>query len=261
MHRAGQIAFAATLFGCPVATAHPLYLTGEIGTFPVLLMLQQDGSKLSGWYLYFRNGKEIPFEGRLDDDGSFAFDEYTLDRQQKTGSFHGKVAQGQWRGTWQKPGGAQPLPLTLRENTDTLTELSAQVDCAAKVPDKKYGYIFATAFRFSAAKGEVKRFSIASTSVFRDDRTECRLSRKDLVQVKSDAGLLLKARDSVEGALHQCTVRILATASHFYVSVGDFTEIGNDCKAANDDHWFCGGRGTWTNLIVDRRQGTCKRIE
>ena len=92
------------MFGFSAATAHPLYLTGEIGTFPVLLMLQQDGSKLSGWYFYFRNGKEIPFEGKLDADGSFAFDEYTLDRQHKTGSFKGTAAQGQWRGTWQKPG-------------------------------------------------------------------------------------------------------------------------------------------------------------
>lgn len=260
MRSAGHIAFVAILFGALPASAHPLYLTGEIGTLPVLLMVQQEGSKLSGWYLYFRNGKEIPIEGTLAGDGSFAFDEYTLDRQHKTGSFKGTAAQGQWRGSWQKPGAEQSLPLALRENTDALTELSTQVDCTAKVPDKKYGYLSATALRFTAAKGEVKRFSMAVTSPFKDERTECRLRREDLVQVTSDAGLLLKAKGNVEGALRQCTLRILATANHFYVSVGDYTEVGNDCKAVNDT-WFCGGHGTWTDLIVDRRQGTCKRVE
>ena len=200
MPDARQLALVATLFGSSAAAAHPLYLTGEIGTFPVLLMLQQDGSKLSGWYFYFRNGKEIPFEGKLDADGSFAFDEYTLDRQQKTGSFKGTAAQGQWRGTWQKPGAEQSLPLNLRENTDALTGLDAQVDCTPKVPDKKYGYISATPFRLAIAKGEVKRFSMASTSPFRDERIECRLRREHLVQVKSDAGLLLQAKGNVEGA-------------------------------------------------------------
>jgi hypothetical protein len=257
--KAGYVALATSLFGSAVV-AHPLYLTGEIGTYPVLLMLVQDGSKLSGWYFYFRNGKEIPFEGRLDADGSFAFDEYTLDRQHKTGSFKGTAAQGQWRGTWQKPGAEQSLPLDLSENTEALTDLSTRLDCAAKVPDRKYGYSSANALRFSVAKGEVKQFAMSVKTPFHDERAECRLNRKDLIQVKSDAGLLLKARDNVEGALRQCTLRILATANHFYVSVGDFTEIGNDCKAANDT-WFCGGHAAWTDLIVDRKRGTCTRVE
>jgi len=260
MRKAGQIALLATLFGAPAAAAHPLYLTGEIGTYPVLLMVVQDGSKLSGWYFYFRNGKEIPFDGRLEADGSFAFDEYTLDRQQKTGSFKGTAAQGEWRGTWQKPGAEQSLPLNLRENADTLADLTAQVDCTAKVPDRKYGYSSANALRFSTAKGELKQFAMSVTTPFHDERAECKLNRKDLVQAKSDAGLLLKAKDNVDGALRQCTIRIVATASHLYVSVGDFTEVGNDCKAANDT-WFCGGHATWNDLIVDRKQGTCKRVE
>jgi len=252
MRKAGQIALLATLFGAPAA-AHPLYLTGEIGTLPVLLMVEQNGSKLSGYYYYLRNGKEIALEGKIDTaDGSFAFDEHTIGNP-KTGSFKGTVAQGQWRGTWQKPDGSQLLTFTLQENTDALTGLSTQVDCTAKLADKKFGYIAATTFRLTATKGEVKRFSMAVTSPFKDERLDCKLRREDMVQVKSDAGLLLEAKDNVEGALRRCAVRILATANHFYVSV-------DDCKAANET-WFCGGHASWTDLIVDRKQGTCKRVE
>jgi hypothetical protein len=262
MRKAGQIALLATLFGTSVAAAHPLYLTGEIGTLPVLLMIEPDadGDKLSGWYFYFRNGKGIRLEGRREQDGSFAFDEYTLDKQTKTGSFKGTAAQGLWRGTWQTPDGAKSLPLNLRENADALTDLNTQVDCTAKVPDRKYGYSSAHALRFATAKGEVKQFAMSVKTPFHDVRAECRLDRKDLTQTKSDAGLLLKARDNVDGALRACTIRIIATAGHFYVSLGDFTEVGNDCKAANDT-WFCGGHATWNDLIVDRKRGTCIRLE
>jgi hypothetical protein len=259
MRKAGLLALIATWSGVSVASAHPLYLTGEIGTFPVLLMMEQSENKLAGWYYYLRNGKEIRFEGKSEPDGGFAFDEFSLDGK-KTGSFKGTIAQGEWRGSWQKADGGQPLPLSLKENTDTLSDLTAQVDCTAKVPDKKYGYLSATTFRLTASKGEVKRFAMTETSPFKDERTECKLSRNDLVQAKSDAGLLLKAKDNVEGALRQCTIRILATANYFYVSMGDTTEVGNDCKAAGDT-WFCGGRGSWPDLIVDRKRGTCIRKE
>jgi hypothetical protein len=263
MLNARHVALAATLFGASPVAAHPLYLTGEIGTLPVLLMIEQDEqdiSKLSGWYFYFRNGKGIRLEGRRDPDGSFAFDEYTLDKQTKTGSFKGTATDGQWRGTWRKPDGAQSLPVNLRENTDTLTNLNTQVDCTAKVPDRKYGYSSANALRMSVAKGEVKQFAMSVKTPFHDERAECKLDRKDLIQEKSDAGLLLKGKDNVDGALRACTIRILATANHFYVSVGDFTEVGNDCKAANDI-WFCGGHATWNDLVVDRKRGTCIRLE
>ena len=257
MFKAGHLALIATLSGAPIAFAHPLYLTGEIGSFPVLLMMQQSESKLAGWYYYLRNAKEIRVEGKREADGSFAFDEFSLDGK-KTGSFKGTIARGEWRGSWQKPDGGQPLPLNLKENTDTLSDLSTQVDCTAKIPDKKYGYISATTLRLTTIKGEVKRFAMSETSPFKDERIECKLSRNDLVQQKSDAGLLLAAKDNVEGALRKCTIRIIATANHFYVSMGDTTEVGNDCKAANDT-WFCGGRGTWPDLIIDRKRGSCIR--
>lgn len=260
MRKAGLFALLAIVSGFSPAAADPLYLTGEIGAFPVLLMLDQDGPRLKGWYYYLRNGKEIKLEGKIDTgNGEFTIVEFTLDGK-KTGTFEGKAEKGEWRGTWQKAGDTQTLALNLIENTDALTGLSTQVDCTAKLPDKKYGYISATAFHLATTKGEVKRFSMAVTSPFKDERTECKLSRNDLVQAKSDAGLLLKAKDNVGGALRQCTIRILATANHFYVSVGDSTEIGNDCKAANET-WFCGGHGTWTDLIVDRKRGTCIRKE
>lgn len=255
MIKAGQIAFAATLFGLSAASAHPLYLTGEIGTLPVLLMLDQDGPRLTGWYYYLRNGKEIKLEGKIDTgNGEFVIDESTLDGK-KTGSFKGTAGKGgQWSGAWQKPDGSSPLAFSLKENTDTLASLNAEVNCTAKLPDKKYGYIAATTFRFAAANGDMKRFSMTLTSPFKDDRLNCKINRNDLVQLKSDAGLLLRAKDHVESAVHQCAIRIIATENHFYVSV-------DDCKAANDEHWFCGGHATWTDLIVDRKTGTCKRVE
>jgi hypothetical protein len=253
MLSARHLALVAILSGSSVASAHPLYLTGEIGALPVLLMVEQDGSKLKGWYYYLRNGTEIRFEGKRDADGTFALDEFPLDNK-KTGSFKGTAAQGQWRGTWQKAGETQTLPLNLKENTDALADLTTQVDCTAKLPDKKYGYIAATTFHLTAAKGEVKRFSMTLTSPFKDERLNCKINRNDLVQLKSDAGLLLRAKDHLESAVHQCTIRILGTANHFYVSV-------DDCKAANDDHWFCGGHAVWTDLIVDRKRGTCIRKE
>jgi hypothetical protein len=253
MFKVGHLALLATLSGVTAASAHPLYLTGEIGTFPVLMMVEQSESKLAGWYYYLRNGKEIRFEGKREADGRFAFDEFSRDGK-KTGSFKGTVVQGAWRGSWQKADGAQPLPLTLKENTDTLSDLTTQVDCTAKLPDKKYGTLAATTFRLTAAKGDVKRFAMTLTSPFKDERLDCKIGAGDLVQVKSDVGLLLKAKDHVETAVHQCAIRILGTANHFYVSV-------DDCKAANDDHWFCGGHAAWTDLIIDRKKGTCIRKE
>ena len=106
-----------------------------------------------------------------------------------------------------------------------------------------------------AAKGGASgAISTGWLAAFKDERLDCKINPNDLVQVKSDAGLLLKAKDNVESATHQCTIRILGTSSYFYVSV-------DDCKAANNDHWFCGGHSVWTDLIVDRKRGTCIRKE
>lgn len=254
MRKAGLLAFLAIVSGFSPAAADPLYLTGEIGTFPVLLMLDQDGPRLNGWYYYLRNGKEIKLQGKIDTgNGEFTIDEFTLDGT-RTGTFKGTAAKGEWHGTWQKAGDTQTLALNLKENTDTLKDLTTQVDCTARLPDRKYGFIAATTLHLTAAKGEVKRFSMTLTSPFKDERLDCKINRSDLVQVNSDAGLLLKAKDNVESATHTCAIRILGTASHFYVSV-------DDCKAANNDHWFCGGHATWTDLIVDRKRGTCIRKE
>ncbi|HEY4140604.1 MAG TPA: hypothetical protein VGM57_04275, partial [Pseudolabrys sp.] len=53
----------AFLFLPRLALAHPLYLTGDVGGAPVLIMLEKDNEKLSGWYLYFRQAKDIQIDG------------------------------------------------------------------------------------------------------------------------------------------------------------------------------------------------------
>ena len=239
------------------ALARSLYLTGEIGPAPVLVKIQRDGTALTGWYFHFRTGKEIRLEGKIEENGAFELSEYATGNK-KTGSFKGNAADGQWRGTWRKTAGGAAQSLNLRENNDALDDLSTQVACLTRKPDKQSGYNFSTAMHLTAENGIVKRFAMTSAARSAGDEQQCTLDSASLSQVQSEAGLLLQAKE--ESNEQKCSVRIVGTPDHLYVALGDSSEPGNDCKGAGKT-MFCSPRGAWNTLVVDRKKGTCIRVE
>ena len=237
------------------ALARSLYLTGDIGSAPVLLKIQKEGTALTGWYFHFRNGKEIRLEGKIEENGAFEISEYAVGNK-KTGSFKGNAADGQWRGTWRKTAGGPALSINLRENNDALD--STQVACLTRKTDKQSGYSFSTAMHLTVDNGMVTRFAMTSAARSAADEQQCTLDSASLTQVQSEAGLLLQAKEASNE--RKCSVRIVGTPDHLYVALGDSSEPGNDCKGAGNT-MFCSPRGAWNTLVVDRKKGTCIRVE
>jgi hypothetical protein len=91
-----------------------------------------------------------------------------------------------------------------------------------------------------------------------NDEQQCTLDSASFTQIQSEAGLLLQAKE--ESAELKCSVRIVGTPDYLYVGIGDGFEAGNNCKGAGKT-MFCSARGTWTSLIVDRKKGSCIRVE
>ena len=66
---------AIGLFPLPVA-AQSLSFFGDIGGAPVFVSLDRNGGRLSGWYLYIGQAKQIRLEGSIDA-ANFALDEFS----------------------------------------------------------------------------------------------------------------------------------------------------------------------------------------
>jgi hypothetical protein len=66
---------AIGLFPLPVA-AQSLSFFGDIGGAPVFVSLDRNGGRLSGWYLYIGQAKQIRLEGSIDA-ANFTLDEFS----------------------------------------------------------------------------------------------------------------------------------------------------------------------------------------
>ncbi|CAN5876483.1 hypothetical protein BH11MYX4_BH11MYX4_53680 [soil metagenome] len=86
---------------------------GTIGPkLEVLARLERDGAALRGHYLYTRVGSDLPLSGTLSASGALTLTEG--DAANPSGRFTGTCeADGHLRGTWSKPGDAQPLAFDL----------------------------------------------------------------------------------------------------------------------------------------------------
>lgn len=246
------------------ALAHPLYLTGDVGGAPVLIMLEKDNDKLSGWYLYFRQAKDIQIDGRIDANGSFELTEYAAPGHRKMAVFSGSAAGGRWSGNWKSEAG-RAVSFRVQENRDVLQGLNGRFRCSAKNLDAKAGYTFERSVNLTVAKGAVKSIVVnnGSKSHHGDGDQQCSIGSGDLKQIASDAGILLQAQgDEPSGGedAGNCTVRILGTADYLYVQVGDFTEPKNDCRGIGTT-MFCSPRGGWGDLVVDRRTQNCGAVQ
>ena len=255
-------AMALLVFAFP-AFAHPLYLFGDIGRFPVLVMVTREGDNLSGWYLYLRQAKEIAISGKIDAAGAFTLDEFDPKTHSKTARFVGTTKQGQWSGTWQKADGGAPLPFAVRESRDALTDLDGPIHCATKVTDTSAGYTFRSAVDLNARHGQLSTFSLNSSATGWGDEQSCSLHLNRLHRAQSDAGILLQTRRASPPAgsdEHQCSIRIVGNADYLFVAVGDADEDGNDCHG-DDEMMYCSARGSWTDLVVERKTDTCRAVE
>lgn len=244
-----------------LAVAHPLYLTGTIGTAPVLLMMERDDTALSGWYLYLRQGKQIRLEGKVAADGAFTMDESSGPASQKTGQFEGRIERDRWSGVWRKPGQPATLPFHLGESADTLGGLSGRFTCATKKVDREFGYTYRHTLKLQVSRGAVKVLDVkrGETGTHGEDQA-CIVALNDVTQEKSDAGILLRTKGSTAETGPRCTIRIVGAGDYLYVQMGDWTESGNDCRG-DDEAMYCSPRSFWADMIVNRKTRACVSVE
>ena len=253
--------FATLVIAPSIALAHPLYLFGAIGKAPVLLMMEQDGTALSGWYLYLSQGKQIRLKGIAAPDGSFTFDEFSGSSEQMTGQFEGRMDRRQWLGQWRKPGAASTLGFRFIENGDTLSNLDGRFRCATKKVDRQFGYIYRHGLTLEVSRGAVKAFDTKRGEVSRDGGEQmCSIALDSVKQVKSDVGILLRAGEAADDGSPQCTIRIVGTGDYLYVQMGDSTESGNDCRSS-DEAMYCSPRSFWTSMVLNRKTRACVSVE
>ncbi|MGA2793397.1 MAG: hypothetical protein ABSE69_07655 [Roseiarcus sp.] len=242
----------AGLFSSPVF-AQSLSFFGEIGAAPVFVSLERAGDRLSGWYLYIRQAKSIRLEGVIDA-GGFAMDEFSFENGKKTGSFKGAASEAGWTGTWRSSDGRR-LKLSLRQDRDALSDLSGRFRCKTSVSES--GYAFVNSLDLRAAKGEVTRLSLSHDATGWNDEQSCSIALSDLKQIRSDSGILLRAKeddetDTSQSAQH-CTLRLLGGGDYIVIQV-------DGCKGAGDT-MFCSARGSWSDLVLNRKTQACKAIE
>ena len=246
------LAAASLLLPLSAATAQSLYLTGRIGTAPVLVTVDRSGADLSGWYFYSRYGRQIRLEGKLDAKGNFRFDEFQDKDNSKTGVFEGTVKGADWTGTWHKPDGGGALPLALTENRDTLASLTAKLNCSTSFTDRQFGFTYTHDIKLTIAKGTVKAFDMSRTAKGGGDEQSCSIALSDLEQKPAKTGILLHAdSDTPDGS---CDIRLVRAGDYLYV------EVGADCRGTSDT-MFCSPRAFWTDLIVDRAAKVCRQVQ
>ncbi len=261
MKRVATCVALACLSASPLA-AQTMFYSGAIGKAPVFVSLSRDGDSLNGWYFYTKYARPIELEGKIDAAGKFHLDETSFDTTKKSGAFDGTVKQALWSGAWHNETGGAPLPFTLTENHDRLANFSGDFRCSEKHTDKKYGYVYTRSAHVSISKGVVTRADLVQESKGTDgDSQGCYIGLNDFRQVPGDSGILLRAKsdnpgDKTEGAQH-CTVRIVGGDGFVYVSPGDLSQNGNDCKGAGEDIMFCSPRASWGDFLIDK-SGVCK---
>ncbi|HEY1941512.1 MAG TPA: hypothetical protein VGH40_05250 [Roseiarcus sp.] len=260
MKLAAILAFLVALIVPATLQARPVYLFGEIGKSSVLAAVDQEGDRLSGWYLYPAVGKELQLSGQIDASGSFRLDE-SVDAH-KTGVFEGKSAGGRWNGEWRNAAGGAPLAFSMTENREALADASGLFRCVVK--QQKQGWTFRQSLTLELAKGALKALKAsAAESSAQDGEQGCFYSLEDFTPVPSDVGLVLKAKDEdqpLDADSQRCTIQVVGDADHLLVQFGDPWETHNDCRFSGTTA-FCSPRSWMTDFVVDRRTKSCKPIE
>jgi hypothetical protein len=245
-----------------VAQAEPTFLSGAVGGAAVFMELDGSEGPIAGWYLYLKYGKEIRVHGQISANGSFTLNEYG-DSATPTAVFTGTVRGLSWTGTWRKTSGAAPVPVALSVNHDTLATLNAHFACDPVTRDTRFGWRSDESLAFDVVRGRVRRLDVAhSARSDAGDEQNCGIGLDQLNRTASRAGVRFRAKDddlTLEGS--HCTVHVIGAGDYLYLEIGDFTEDGDDCMGLDDSVRFCSPRGSWSDLILDRRTGTCRFVQ
>jgi len=252
----GILAAAALCISVVATSAHTLYLFGDIGKFPVLVMIDRDGSRLSGWYFYMRQAQEIRLDGTIDAKGQFVLDEYDTHTGWRTAHFAGTATKTDWSGTWQ--GGGVLLPFALHQSAGE--SLDGRYRCSSKKTDKQFGYTYTGTIDLGIAQGKVTRLALDNEAKSKYDAQSCSIDLKSLHKKPSDAGILLRSGTGNGDINEHCSIRFVGNGSYIYVRIGDANETNDDCKG-DDEEMFCSARGSWTDLVVERKTRVCRAVE
>jgi hypothetical protein len=243
----------------------PLYLSGKVGTTPVLLTLDNGDGVLVGGYTDLSLGREMLVEGKLAADGTFTLDGFLAGgSSQKEWFFSGTVVNGRWTGTWRKPSDKAGVAVTLGEDRDAIRNLTIGLQCVDTEVDRRYGYTYKRTLTLNAKDGALRKFMIdhSVTAPNGDGDGGCAIGLGELRPAgTAGASLLLQIRKRREDETRRCTVRLISAGDHLLVRIGDPLEDGNDCREGSGV-MYCSTRAFWSgDMIVDRRTRRCKVIE
>ncbi len=238
---------------------------GSIDTYPIVVELQRDGEALSGWYFYRAHAKLIQLSGSMGRDGSFRLDE--LSSGKKTAAFEGHSKDGQWQGNWHAANNAAaPLSFTFKPADAQANALDGSYACTGKRHDSTANGQYQSDLRWNlklaVAAGRVRAFSAKQTTRM-DTLVEqgCSINLGDVRQQPAAVGVLLKAQgDSDDDQAHDCTVRVIANADTAIVKFGSDGTGGDDCRGLGAT-MFCSARGGWADMVLDRKNNTCKALQ
>jgi hypothetical protein len=251
---------AAGLFAAAAAHAQPILLSGTIGKAPVFLDLDRTGDTVSGWYFYFKVGKQIRLGGKLDPNGLFDIQEYTASTNSRTGSFTGRIKNGHWTGTWTNAAKKKSYPVAFDEIRGTLKNADGRLACAVRSRDA-FGTHTKQSIDLTLKGGRVKALTLALTEKMDGGEAQnCRLDLRDLKQVPAPAGITLRARGDRTGGEHHCTVRLFAAGNYLVAQLGDPRQTNDDCRGAGDTQ-FCTPRAFWLGLAVNRKTQVCRQVK
>ena len=257
--------FAAMILGAGLfaaaAAAQPILLSGTIGNAPVFLDLDRTGDTVSGWYFYLKVGKQLRLEGKLDPRGFFAIEEFTAATNSRTGSFKGRVKNGQWTGTWQNAAGQKALPLAFDEVRDKLQNIDGRFRCKVRAHDDEFGTRTVHSLDLKLGGGRVAALTLdLSEKLEGGDEQSCRIDTADLKQLPAAAGILLRARADRRSGEHHCSIRIFKAGDYLVVRTGDPSQTGDDCRSAGDT-MFCSPRAFWLGLAINRNTQVCRQVK
>ena len=171
-----------------------------------------------------------------------------------TGRFSGRATGDGWSGSWRSPDG-RDLPFALREDRDALPDLDGRLRCRTSFRDG--GYTFTDTLDLAAKAGRVTAFALSQDVTGYGERQSCSVALSDLRQVPASAGITLSSKVAPSGpaddaAPQGCSVRFLGDRRTLTVGV-------DGCKEAGDA-MLCSSRGSWSDLVIDRRTRACAAI-
>jgi hypothetical protein len=245
----------ALCLGAGIAQAEPMTLSGAIGGKPVFFEVNRNGDTVSGWYFTLKSGKQIRLEGKIDRRGFFDMQEYSASTNTPTGSLSGRIKDGHWAGRWKSVGGKTPRPLALDPLKDTVKAADGHYRCTAR--RNSDDTTMSHSVDLTLAKGRVTGLTLSRNQRSGEEAPQrCTLAGRDLKQMPSRSGILLRARR--DGA--HCTLRILGTGDYLVLRPGQTNQAGDDCRGAGPSH-FCTPGAFWSDLIVNRKTGRCVSVE